>query len=674
MSALLPLGRRMITALILAWGLALVSLPLRTAAAEPDPQSAGVTNAPAGAQREDNAAQQRARDALRNETSVPPAQVPPPAIAPTAPPTAAGAAAGAAAAGTQSGATAADTAAQAKARQALHTETGLTNQPTATGAGTNAAAENEPSFYTIPKINGIVIASLKDFNPDGVPLKPGLTVEGFPLLEKSEFAKLVDRFIGHPLTKNAMGELQREIILYYRSHDRPLVDVLYKEQDVSNGMLQITVIEGKLKALKIQDAQGNTYSNGWTGVDYIEKNVHLQTNEVISESQIVKDMDWLNRNPFRHVEAVYEPDSREYGMSSLLLRVDEQRQWSADFGYEDSGSRATSEDRLIAGATWGKAFGLVDNQLRYAYTFDPTMEFLRAHSGSYYAPLPWRHGLRLSGYYLNVKGDAGAGSTIEGVSWQTSMRYEVPLPAIGKYQHEASLGLDFKSNENNLLFNSTSVQNTPTEIFQIAFGYSSVLPDKWGQTSFNAQGYYSPGDVTPLNNDTAFNLARPGAKAEYAYARFNAERATRLPYDFSWVLRGMAQIADANLLPSEQLGMGGYATVRGYDEREASGDQGFFMSNEIRTPAISVLRYISSKLNVDDHLQFLGFWDYGQVSNLHLQVGEDPHVLLNSVGAGLRFSISRHFSLRYDYGWQLVDTGLHSPYNSRSHLGVVATY
>jgi hemolysin activation/secretion protein len=254
------------------------------------------------------------------------------------------------------------------------------------------------------------------------------------------------------------------------------------------------------------------------------------------------------------------------------------------------------------------------------------------------------------------------------------MRYEIPLPAIKKYQHEAALGIDFKSNENNLLFNATSVQNTPTEIFQIAGTYSSVLPDAWGQTSFNAQGYYSPGNVTPLNDDTAFNLARPFAEAQYSYGRFNIERATRLPADFTWIIRGIAQVASGNLLPSEQLGMGGYATARGYDEREASGDEGFFMSNEIRTPPFGLLRLFNSKLAVDENLQFLGFWDYGQVSNIKLVVGEDPHILFSSVGAGLRYAISRHFALRFDYGWQLVDTGFNSPHNSRSHIGVVATY
>jgi hemolysin activation/secretion protein len=541
-------------------------------------------------------------------------------------------------------------------------------------------AEKSDDFRQVPKINGIVIVrSLKEFNPDGIPLKPGLTVTSSPLLETPQFARLADKFLNQPMSEARMRELQREIILYYRKHDRPLVDVLYPEQDVSNGMLQVIAIEGRLKEVKVQDAKGNPYTNGWSGLTFLRNSIQLRTNDVIAESVLVKDLDWLNRNPFREVEAIYEPDRREYGMSSVLLRVDEQRQWSADIGYEDSGSDVTSENRIIFGGTWGKAFGLKDNVFRYAFTADPSFQLLRVNSASYYLPLPWRHGLRLSGYYLNVTSDPGSGATLSGIAYQASMRYEVPLSSIGKFQHEAALGLDFKYNENNLFFGGIQQFNTPTEIFQIAANYSAVLPDRLGRTSFSAQGYYSPGNVTDLNTDTAFDASRPEAQAEYVYGRFALERLTHLPGNFYWILRGSGQIANGNLLASEQLGMGGYATVRGYEEREGNadndGDQGYFFSTELRTPPLSLVRLFRKTAALHDELQFLCFYDYGYVMAMQPISGQDPSVQMSSVGVGLRYTLARNFSLRFDYGWQLESTGLGpAGQDSRAHIGVVATY
>ena len=563
---------------------------------------------------------------------------------------------------------------QGKAQDALRQKIALAPEPS---QDTKPAASEQPTdFRRVPQIQGIVIVrSLKEFNPDGVPLKPGLSVTNNALLEGPQFARLVDHYLGQPMDESKMRELQREIILYYRKHDRPLVDVLYPEQDVSNGMLQVIVIEGRLKEVRVQDKQGNPYTNGWTGAKFVQNSIHLRTNDVVRESRLNKDLDWLNRNPFRTVQALYEPDRREYGQTALLLRVSEQRQWSADFGYEDSGSLITSEDRLIAGFTWGKAFGLEDNQFRYAFTFDPSFNLLRVHSASYYLPLPWRHGLRFSGYYLDVTGDLGGGSTLSGSAYQGSVRYEVPLPTLGRFQHEASVGLDFKHSDNNLFFNEVSFLNTPTDIFQAAAGYSAVMPDPWGQTSLSIQGYYSPGGITSENTDEAFNLSRPLATANYAYGRFSLERLTHLPADFSWIIRGIGQLANRNLLPSEQLGMGGYATARGYEEREANGDEGYFISNELRTPAVSLVHLFTKKFAVDDQLQLLGFWDYGEVGNVDLLSAEKAHYRFSSVGPGLRYRFSTHFSLRFDYGWQLQNSGLGPPgQHSRAHIGVVATY
>src|ERR1041384_7175865 len=281
---------------------------------------------------------------------------------------------------------------------------------------------NVDSHTIIARINGIVIVSaLKEFNPDGVPLLAGLTVKNLPLLSDQKFQQLIDPYLSRPMNDEQMRRLQREIVLYYRTHDRPLVDVLYPEQDVSNGMLQIIVLEGRLKALKVQDAKGNPYTNGFTSPQFILGSIRLRTNDVISERTVVENLDWLNRNPFRQVEAVYEPDRREYGLTSLLLRVDERMPVGADLGYEDTGSRVTGEDRIVAGVTWGKAFGLTDHQFRYQFTGNPGFDLLRVHAVSYLCPLPWHHAIRVSGYYLDVKGDLGSGTLLQGSAYQASV-------------------------------------------------------------------------------------------------------------------------------------------------------------------------------------------------------------------------------------------------------------
>jgi hemolysin activation/secretion protein len=77
---------------------------------------------------------------------------------------------------------------------------------------------------------------------------------------------------------------------------------------------------------------------------------------------------------------------------------------------------------------------------------------------------------------------------------------------------------------------------------------------------------------------------------------------------------------------------------------------------------------------VHDQLQFLGFWDYGSASNHRLLPGEPYEIPLSSLGGGLRYTINTNLSLRFDYGFQLLSTGLDNDHGSRSDLGIVVSY
>ena len=560
-------------------------------------------------------------------------------------------------------------------------------------ATTNAPADatQVPEFWRVPALNALVIlGSNTNINPAGVSNVSRLVIrDDLPLLRRPEFRKVVAPYLWQPMTEVRMKNLQQDIILYYRNHDHPLVDVFYPEQVVDNGNLQVVVLEGKLKNVRLQDTQNHPYTNGYTPPSYVRQGISLKEGGPILESRVNSDLDWLNRNPFRKVDAVYKQGA-DFGESDLVLKVDDQWPFRVFAGYEDSGSRIVGEDRVLAGLTWGKAFGFTDNQFTYQFMGNPGFDQLRAHTASYSVPLPWRHVVRVFGSYVDVKGDVANGVTLQGNSYQTSIRYEVPLPFIEKYQHEFSLGWDYKFSQNSLFFGVPTTVNEPTEVMQAALGYNGVLPDPWGQTSVGAQLFYSPGGLSGKNTDSSFHAYR-NATANYFYGRLSGERATKLPLSpdfqlrginecFSWDIRGSVQASDANLIPSEQLGLGGYATARGYEEREANEDQGWLISNELRTPAFSLLKFVGQS-HLHDRLQLLAFWDYGVGYPKHPFGTEARHTTFNSVGPGLRYVITRYLSLRFDYGWQLKASGqdndsiTHKPLqDSRGHLGVQISF
>ncbi len=499
---------------------------------------------------------------------------------------------------------------------------------------------------------------------------------GIELLQRADFTPIADKYLGQPLTMRSVNSLSREIVLFYRRHDRPVVDVIVPEQDITNGVLQLVVIEGRVGEVR---AEGNR----WFSSRLIESGVRSRAEDPIRASDLREDIQWLNQNPFRDVNVVFTP-GQTLGTTDLVLKTEDRFPFRFYVGYEDSGNDLTGDERAITGFNWGNVFGL-GHQLSYQFTSSSDLfntgadiDNLRAHSISYLAPLPWHHTLLVFAGYSDSEAEATP-FLLSGTSWQVGLRYTVPLPSIGRnYNHEVYGGFDWKQSDNTLDFGFIPASATTTDIGQWVLGYRSTLSDAWGRWTMGNELVWSPGSWFGHQNDAAYQAVRPGASADYSYFRLDLGRVTRLPWDFTLSHQFTAQWTTSNLQGSEQLAFGGYNSVRGYDERELNNtDEGWIIRNELRSPTISLLR-LFGKTDAQDKLQFLGFFDYGSArakeGNIMRQDGRAvASETLASIGPGLRYNLGSNISLRLDYGIQLNDVG-NERYGSRWHIGVTVGY
>lgn len=501
-----------------------------------------------------------------------------------------------------------------------------------------------------PALKGLVFVSARAaLQPQGL-ATAGLDVAGVPLLQTAEFRDLATPYLGRPVSLEMLHQLTREVVLYCRRHDRPVVDVLVPEQNIQTGTVQILVLEGRLGQVRAEGGK-------WFHASAITGPIRLQPGGVITSRSLLEDLAWINRNPFRQVDLVYTR-SEEPGETDLVLRTSDRLPLRLHAGYEDSGNALTGFDRVRAGLDWGNAFGL-DHELGYQLSASPDGKKFVAHSGSYLMPLPaWRHTLTCFGSYAESRPElAGGLFTLKGRAWQIGARYRIPLPAAGGFTQDFSGGLDFKRSNNNLAFGGMQVFAQETDVVQAVATYTAGRSDRFGSTAGSLTLAFSPGGLSSGNRTGVFREARSFARADYAYARVEVERTTRLPAGLSWVARGTGQFATANLLGSEQLGLGGADSVRGYEEHEANGDDGFILGNELHARPVRVARHLGFAA-VADRLDPLVFWDCGLVRSKTLLAGEVSRVRMSSVGVGLRYTFAAGFSLRADYGWQLRDSGV----------------
>jgi hemolysin activation/secretion protein len=130
--------------------------------------------------------------------------------------------------------------------------------------------------------------------------------------------------------------------------------------------------------------------------------------------------------------------------------------------------------------------------------------------------------------------------------------------------------------------------------------------------------------------DADFEAVRPGAEPRYTLLRVNASAATAVFEDWQVQVRAVVQWSGDALVPAEQFGIGGAGTVRGYEERELTGDRGGFVSVELSTPALGG--------DTVPGLHLSAFADAGKVVTLDgaLCLAGRSGCDLASVGLGLR--------------------------------------
>lgn len=477
---------------------------------------------------------------------------------------------------------------------------------------------------------------------------------GLPVLDGAFLAQFAGD-IGRPLTFARLAQIRRAVIERFRSAGQPLVDVYVPEQDVSDGVVRIAVAEFHVGRVM---ARGNRYFSE----AQLLREMPLRSGGPVTESDVSTGLTLLNANPYRRVDVVYAPGEGT-NATDVILQTQDRFPFRVNAGYDNAGVQQLGRDRFFAGFDYGNLFGL-DQQIAYQYTASndllggnpaiegrPNRPRFQAHSFSYSAPLPWFDRVEFFGVYAQSTPRLDNSFNQTGVSAQFSARYDRHLPLVDGWQQQLQVGYDFKRSNNDLEFGGVQVFNANTHAHQFLIAYDATKSDSLGQTHANVALVGSPGHLDGSNTDDAFRTTRNGATARYGYMQLLAQRDLTLGAGFSLSARGRFQWTPNTLLPSEEMGLGGDDTLRGYAPYSVQGDRGWDVQTELRTPAFAFFG------DSGPAFQPFLFVDAGHVWNKIDQPAEIQAGMLSSVGVGVRFQWSRFVNARVTYGQPLRAAG-----------------
>lgn len=350
------------------------------------------------------------------------------------------------------------------------------------------------------------------------------------------------------------------------------------------------------------------------------------------------DLLGLNQLPDRTVQPVFKPGRRPDTVD-VDLDVADKLPVHGSLELDNRYNADTHALRLDASLTYGNFFQRGDSgTITYAVAPESVADS-EVESASYLFHIPDSK-LSILFTYLHSNSNVVALGTTDVVGRGTTAGFRLLVPlgtttngAGGSFTHSFSVGWDYKRyfELDNFLTNST-LTLAPVTYYPLSANYAANWSGKASTTDVNI------GVELGLNhlgsNYAAFDNKRYQADPGFSIAKLTVTREQDLPHDIQLWGSATGQITNQPLVSSEQIGIGGADTVRGYLEAEALGDYGAYAQTELRSPDIK--KYIGGPVRT---WRFHLFTDAGLVNLRDPTPGQHFAYGLASVGVGTRVNL-----------------------------------
>ncbi len=479
------------------------------------------------------------------------------------------------------------------------------------------------------------------------------TVTGNTIMPQAEVNRLVAPFTG---PKRVYGDIQKALEAIegaYRSRGFSAVQVFVPEQTLDTSTVKLTVVEAKVKLIKIE---GNAF--------FDEANIRaalpaLTLGKTPNARNIAANVRVANESPARQVDVVLGAGEQEDEVNATVTVSDSTpRKFLSSV--DNTGSNATGMHRVMVGFQHGNLFN-ADHVLTAQYTTSlEKPSLVDIYSFGYRVPLYQFDG-SIDVIYAKSSVSSGTTATVAGPLSFTGkgnifgLRFNQYLPRQGEFTHQITYAFDYKAFENACTLGTFGAAGCgsaafPVTVHPLSATYSGSWAGLGKQTGFSvtATGNWSWGG-NGLNQNfaavrpAAAGAAQGGAKADFVVFKGSLSQSRVLPGDLQ--VRGSlsGQWTPQALIAQEHFGLAGSTGVRGFQEREFARDRGLNANVELYGPEWG------DKVIAGSNLRMLVFYDVARGYNYRLAGDTDQRIAIASVGLGVRFNLGKMLTLRADY-------------------------
>ncbi|NEQ31092.1 MAG: ShlB/FhaC/HecB family hemolysin secretion/activation protein [Leptolyngbya sp. SIO4C5] len=473
-----------------------------------------------------------------------------------------------------------------------------------------------------------------------------IQVTGSTVFDQETLTAAIAPFENRSLTLAELQQAADAITALYLQEGYITSRAILPSQTVTDGTVQITVIEGRLADIQVEGTARLRR--------YVRDRIALAGLQPLNQAELEDQLRLLRADPlFDNIEASLRAGEGP-GESILIVRVDEAEALAVTLSADNYSPISVGQERVSANIRYRNPAGLGDELFTSAYLSSETGSEI--YELGYRVPLNAMNGtlqLRFApsnfkiidedsiGFALNVRGSADV--------YEASFRQ----PLIRTPREELALSLGFRHRDGETLIADFIQQDSRVSVIQ--FGQDYLRRDLSGAWALRSQFSFG---IDAFDATTADS---PEPDSQFFSWLGQIQRVQRLGADHLLIIQGDLQLASDSLLGSEQFIVGGGQSVRGYSQNVRAGDGGFRFSVEDR---ITLQRDEGG----NPRIQVAPFVDMGAVWNRFDETETTDDNFLLGTGVGFIVNLTSQWDTRLDFGVPLIE--LDDPGDPTSRLRV----
>lgn len=452
----------------------------------------------------------------------------------------------------------------------------------------------------------------------------GVVLEGASEYNDDDLLPLYQDMIGSEITLADLYGVANRMTLKYRNDGFILTQVVVPPQTIEDGIARLQVVEGYIDNVIIQGGDEGNFA-----LDMVRSYAsRISTGGAMNVADMERQLLLINDLPGVNARSVISPSATTPGAADLLIIV-ERDPFDAILGVNNHGSKFLGPWQGTGAASFNSILGLNEQITTQAVLAPDSGIELAFGSVGYEQPVgPWGTKLSVTGSITDTDpGFTLSPFEVEGLSRSISVKATHPVVRSRDTNVFARLLGEWRNveSENNVeLTRKDRIRavraGVQVEFLERLLGTAVNTLDLEVSKGLDIMGASDKGDA---------NMTRAAGDPQFTKANLQVQRLQRITNTINILFAGRAQIASNALLSSEEFGIGGISTIRGFSPSEAVGDDGIAGKVELqwKTPIKPV------------PVQVFGFLDSGRAWNKDATTSAAKRNSLTSTGAGVRLDL-----------------------------------